>query len=452
MPVTKLLLVSANQYAAPCPVYPLGISYLETYIKERSPDYDIQLFDFMLSGMADFVKRLKKFKPDYVGVSLRNIDDVNICRQESFISHYRTIIETTRKFSRSTIIIGGAGYSIYPRFFFDYLKSDFGIYGEGEESLYELLTALENKTDYSNIEGLVYANSNETRVNEKKGYCHDPKVCFDTRLIDFYWKRAGMLSIQTKRGCPYQCIYCTYPLIEGSTVRTFDAGTIADTLADLHFKKKIDYVFVADSVFNTCNAYNLELAQRIISKKMNLRWGGYFNFLNVDEKLLRVLQQAGLVHIEFGTDSLSDSTLKHFGKPFTVANIIEASEICKRLKLHYAHFLILGGYGETEDTLNETFENSKKIERTAFFPFIGMRIYPGTKLHSLVVEENKAKSDDSLIEPVYYLSDKINAALLKEMAKKTGRPWIFPDEYMTGLMRRLRSRGKKGPLWEYLIH
>jgi hypothetical protein len=81
-----------------------------------------------------------------------------------------------------------------------------------------------------------------------------------------------------------------------------------------------------------------------------------------------------------------------------------------------------------------------------------MRIYPGTKLHSLVVEENKAKSDDSLIEPVYYLSDKINAALLKEMAKKTGRPWIFPDEYMTGLMRRLRSRGKKGPLWEYLIH
>ncbi len=86
------------------------------------------------------------------------------------------------------------------------------------------------------------------------------------------------------------------------------------------------------------------------------------------------------MHIEFGTDSLSDTTLKNYGKPFTVADILEASKICNRLKIHCAHFLILGGYGETEDTLNETFENSKKIERTVFFPFVGMRIYPGTKL------------------------------------------------------------------------
>ncbi|MCX5900885.1 MAG: hypothetical protein NTX06_09160, partial [Proteobacteria bacterium] len=71
VPVTKLLLVSANQYTVPCPVYPLGISYLETYIKERSPEYDIQLFDFMVNSHADFVELLQKYKPDYVGISLR---------------------------------------------------------------------------------------------------------------------------------------------------------------------------------------------------------------------------------------------------------------------------------------------------------------------------------------------------------------------------------------------
>ncbi len=451
VPVTKLLLVSANQYTVPCPVYPLGISYLETYIKERSPEYDIQLFDFMVNSHADFVELLQKYKPDYVGISLRNIDDVNIYRQESFIRHYSAIIETARKFSRSRIIIGGPGYSIYPRFLFDYLKPDFGIYGEGEESLWGLLKALENKTDYSALEGLVYGKNNETQVNEKKHYCPDPKVCFDIGLLDFYWKQGGMLNIQTKRGCPYQCIYCTYPLIEGGTVRTLDAGMVADTLADLYFNKKIDYVFFTDSVFNISNAYNIELAQRIISKKMNLKWGGYFNFANLDEKLLRVLQQAGLTHVEFGTDSLSDRTLKHYGKPFTVADILEASKICNRLKIHCAHFLILGGYGETEDTLNETFENSKKIERTVFFPFVGMRIYPGTKLHAFAVQENKISKDDNLIEPTYYLADKIDPALLKEKAKKTGRQWIFPDEDMTGLMQRLRSRGKKGPLWEYVL-
>ena len=451
MPVTKLLLVSANQYTDPSPVYPLGISYLETYLREKLPGLDIQLFDFAVNSPADYADYLQKYTPDYVGISLRNIDDVNIYRQESFFKHYSAIIDTTRQCSRSTIIIGGPGYSIYPRLLFEYLKPDFAIYGEGEESLYELLKALESKTDYAAIEGLVYADNSATRVNEKKRYCPDPKVCFNAGLLDFYWKHGGMLNIQTKRGCPYQCIYCTYPLIEGSTVRTLDAGRVADTLADLYFNKKIDYVFFTDSVFNINNAYNLELAERMISKKMGLKWGGYFNFANLDEKLLRVLQQAGLMHIEFGTDSLSDTTLKNYGKPFTVADILEASKICSRLKIHCAHFLILGGYGETEDTLNETFENSKKIERTVFFPFVGMRIYPGTKLHALALQENKISKDDSLLNPTYYVSDKADISRLKEKAKKTGRPWIFPDEDMTGVMQRLRSRGKKGPLWEYLL-
>lgn len=447
----KLLLVSANQYTIPCPVYPLGISYLGTYLKERSPDFDIQLFDFMMSSKADFVDCLQKYQPDYVGISLRNIDDVNLYQKASFISFYGSVIATTRMFSCGKIIIGGPGYSIYPRIIFEYLKPDFGIYGEGEDSLWKLLTALENNIDYSSIEGLVYVNSHGIQVNERKHYCYAPKVCFDTRLLDFYWKQAGMISIQTKRGCPYHCIYCTYPLIEGCTVRSFDAKTIVDTLSNLYFKKQINYVFIADSVFNTSNEYNIELAQRIISKKMNLKWGSYFNCININDKLLRIFQKAGLTHIEFGSDSLSDNTLKQYGKPFRFANILEASKICDRLKIHYAHFLILGGYGETEDTLNETFENSKKIERTAFFPFIGMRIYPGTKLHVLTVQEKKANRDDTLIEPTYYISDKIALTPLKDKARKTGRPWIFPDQYMTDLMRKLRLRGKKGPLWEYLI-
>jgi len=451
VPVTKLLLVSANQYAEPSPVYPLGISYLEAYLKEKSPELDIQLFDFNVSSHADFAEQLQKYKPDYVGISLRNIDDVNIYRQESFIGHYSAIIQTIRTYGRSTIIIGGPGYSIYPRLLFEHLKPDFAVYGEGEECLWSLLKALENKTGYAAIEGLVYTKNNTTQVNDKKRYCPDPKVCFDAKLLDFYWKQGGMLNIQTKRGCPYQCVYCTYPLIEGATVRTLDAATVADTLADLYFNQNIDYVFFTDSVFNINNAYNLELAERIISKKMNLKWGGYFNFANIDEKLLRILQQAGLAHIEFGTDSLCDATLKNYNKPFTVADIFETSKLCNRLKIDCAHFLILGGYGETEDTLNETFENSKKIERTVFFPFVGMRIYPGTKLHARAVQENKISKDDNLLKPAYYLSDFVDPALLKKKAKKTGRPWIFPDEDMSGQMQRLRSRGKKGPLWEYVL-
>ncbi|MEI6126646.1 MAG: lipid biosynthesis B12-binding/radical SAM protein [Pseudomonadota bacterium] len=448
----KLLLVSANQHTAPYPVYPLGISYLKTYLHERCPDYDIQLFDFLSRDHAAFVSLLQEYRPDYVGISLRNIDDMNSSTKENFLTHYSDIIKSIRAgSSRSRIILGGPGYSIFPHALFAYLKPDFAIQGEGEKCFFNLLKALDAHTAYAAIEGLVYAEHTTTCLNSRKQYVGDAKIRFDEGLADFYWAQGGMLNIQTKRGCPYACIYCTYPLIEGSEVRTLSARRVADTLADLYFNKKIDYVFFTDSVFNLSSEYNFELAERIISKKMQLRWGGYFNFTGLDEKLLQVLKQAGLTHIEFGTESLSDTTLKNYNKPFTFAHILEASQLCRKLNINYANFLILGGYGETEETISETFENSKKLERTVFFPFIGMRIYPGTALHAIAIRENKISKDDSLLEPRYYISERADIGALKEKAGQTGRKWIFPDEDLRMIMTRMRARNKKGPLWEYLI-
>ena len=102
-------------------------------------------------------------------------------------------------------------------------------------------------------------------------------------------------------------------------------------------------------------------------------------------------------------------------------------------------------------TIDETFENSKKINKSVFFPFIGMRIYPGTKLHEIAIRENKITKEENLLEPKFYVSDNVIFDTLKERAKKSGRKWIFPDEDMTTVMNKLRQKDKKGPLWEYLI-
>ena len=99
-----------------------------------------------------------------------------------------------------------------------------------------------------------------------------------------------------------------------------------------------------------------------------MNWGAYFNFNNLEYEMLALFKKAGLTHIEFGTDSLSDKQLKNFGKNFTVDDILEKSAWCAKLRINYAHFLILAFYGETEETLNETFANSKKIEDAVFFP------------------------------------------------------------------------------------
>ena len=81
-----------------------------------------------------------------------------------------------------------------------------------------------------------------------------------------------------------------------------------------------------------------------------------------------------------------------------------------------------------------------------------MRIYPGTKLFDIAVDEHIIDRNDLLLEPKYYISKKVTAGTLKERANDTGRRWVFPDEEITDIPNRLRKlRNKKGPLWEYLI-
>lgn len=447
----KMILVSANQHAQPYPVYPLGVSYLKTYLAEAMPDLEIHVFDFMTGSFEDYDRLLADINPDYAGISLRNIDDVNIYKQESFISHYRQIIDHTRKYGKPVIIIGGSGFSIYPELLYKTLEPDFGIYGEGEVSLQQLILALENNRDYSVIDGLLYNKNGSIVINKRSRHFKTPVLTFDENLIDYYWQNSGMLNIQTKRGCPYHCIYCTYPLIEGHTVRTLNPEQIVKTLSDLYFQYDINYVFFTDSVFNICNPFNYDLAERLIAANLNIHWGGYFNFVNIDRKLLEKMKQAGLRHIEFGTESLSDTMLRNYGKPFRVDDIMNLCKICNELEIDFAHFLILGGYGESEQTLHETFENSKKIERSVFFPFIGMRIYPGTRLHEIALQEGVVQQNDPLLEPVYYVSENIDLTSLKKKAQQSGKRWIFPDEDLSDIMMRMRKKNKKGPLWEYLV-
>ncbi|MFZ4520460.1 MAG: lipid biosynthesis B12-binding/radical SAM protein [Bacteroidales bacterium] len=446
----KLLFVSANRYANPYPVYPLGISYLYTYLSGRLPHYEIRIFDFNLDSPESFRKKLEEFAPDYIGLSLRNVDDVNFYSQESFINGYKMIVDIIRSATKSPLIIGGSAFSIYPKELFSFFSPDYGIYGEGEESLHHLLTSLDEGNPDLAVDGLVYHNGREVIMNGRKHFIKTPDLDFDTGLLEFYWDKAGMVNVQTKRGCPYNCIYCTYPLIEGHNVRTLDPNKIVNTLRQLYEKHKVDYVFFTDSVFNISNNFNVELANKMIASKLPMHWGAYFSPHNLSLENLKLFAEAGLTHIEFGTESLSDTTLKKYGKHFNVDEVVRVSDYCNQAGIYFCHFMIIGGYGETEETINESFENAKRIENTVFFPFIGMRIYPGTVLHKIALEQGIVQESDKLLEPVYYVAPGINYDTLKERAEKSGRRWVFPDEDVATVMNRMRKRKRKGSLWHHL--
>ncbi len=449
-----ILIVSANRLTTPYPVYPLGVAYLTTYLRENMKNIEIRSFDFNLGKEEEFVELLNSYKPRYIAVSLRNVDGVNSYDPVNFIGGYKSILDTIKSQYHlpHTTIIGGAGYSIFPEKLFELLQPDYAISGEGEISLHQLIDGIENGTSLDHIQGLITKRDGLLHFNNQRSEYSCPNLKFDDGLVDYYWQNSGMLNIQTKRGCPFHCIYCTYPIIEGHKVRTLDAASVVESLKNLYQTKGIDYVFFTDSVFNMKQEYNIELAERLISSGINIHWGAYFFPKGMDEKTMELFKKSGLVHVEFGTESISDRTLKNYGKHFTVADIMQQSEICRKLDIDYAHFLILAGYGETDETINETYENSKQIQRTVFFPFVGMRIYPGTPLYQIALDEGVITADDDLIEPKYYISKEVNLETLKERAKATGRRWVFPDEDTSTITNRMRKlRNKKGPLWEYLI-
>jgi len=447
----SILFISANQLKEPYPVYPLGISYLVSYLEEHLPDLKILLFDFNKNDYSELVQLIKKEHPKYIGVSFRNIDDVNFYAKNSYIAHYKAIVDLVKVNSKATIIIGGPGYSIFPIEMYNLLQPDFGIYGEGEISLYKLINILENnKNNFEDVPRLIYKKDNKTIFNQKGNSTLQPKTSYNKELTDYYWQNSGMLNIQTKRGCPYNCIYCTYPLIEGKNVRTHNPEILVENIEKYLYENNVDYFFFTDSLFNLKNKFNYKFAELILRKNIKFKWGAYFNFKNLPEDLLVLLKRAGLTHIEFGTDSLCDITLNSYRKPFTFEEILNTSDICNKLDIDFAHFLILGGYGETKETLKETFENSKKIGRTVFFPFVGMRIYPNTELYKIAINEGKIQPTDDLLLPKYYVTEEYNEEFVKQLAKESGKRWVFPDEDSSAIINKLRMKGKKGPLWEYL--
>jgi radical SAM superfamily enzyme YgiQ (UPF0313 family) len=273
--------------------------------------------------------------------------------------------------------------------------------------------------------------------------------------IDFYLQHGGMLNLQTKRGCPFNCIYCSYPHIEGRRMRLREPAEIAaDAVRRQDAGAK--YLFITDSAFNADPAHSLAVAQAFRSKGLSIPWGGFFAPIRLPEGYFDTLAGCGLKHVEFGSESLCDSVLKAYRKPFGVDQVFEAHRLAVGAGLHVAHYFLFAGPGESERTLRTSLANIERLAKTLVFLFCGMRIYPHTELYERAVAEGQIEPHQSLLAPCFYrppgLTIQRAAEMIAEQAR--GRPnWIHAagGQATKEILERLYRKGFSGPLWEYLI-
>jgi radical SAM superfamily enzyme YgiQ (UPF0313 family) len=448
----KVLLISVNRCANPYPVFPLGLAFLEAAL--RPAGYETRWLDLQAEtcSVPDVVAT---FKPDFVGISLRNIDDVIIRRRETFFDPLAALTEQVHRACAAPVILGGSGFSLFPEALLELSAADYGIQGEGEKSLLALLDALEQRADYSAIPGLVYRQNGAVTANPAQ-----PLDLAELRapdrpdaILDYYRRETAMVNLQTQRGCSCHCRYCTYPLIEGARFRRRPAEAVAEELAELQ-RRGVKYTVIVDSIFNSSPEHVQEVCEAILRRDIRMRWACFLRPAGLDAGLMGLMARAGLAHVEFGTDSFSDPVLAAYGKRFTFDDVLRSHELALKAKVEACHFLICGGPGETPETLEKGFQNSLKLKEAAILALVGMRVYPGTALHASVRRERELPPDRALLQPYYYVSSALSEDQVFERLQDFSRrspSWIVgdpPPRYVQ-LAARLRSRGVIGPLWSY---
>jgi B12 binding protein len=150
----RVLLLSANTELMNMPVLPLGLGCVARATQEAG--HEIKIINLMASQdvLGAIESAITEFKPEAIGISVRNIDDQVMSQPKFLLEPVKSMISQCRKFSEAPIIIGGAGYSIFPESALDYLEADMGIQGEGEVSFPLLLERFQDKSDLTDIPGL----------------------------------------------------------------------------------------------------------------------------------------------------------------------------------------------------------------------------------------------------------------------------------------------------------
>jgi radical SAM superfamily enzyme YgiQ (UPF0313 family) len=449
----KILLISVNREKMPYPVFPLGLAYLAGALREGG--YTVEVLDLCFSQdpSSDLKDALQRVQPDLIALSLRNLDNLTYPTSVSYLKEVEEVIQVCRQSSSAKLIMGGSGYSLAPKELLQYLNIDFGIVGEGEELFLQLVKSLEGKTLISPSPHLLIKESplphwiGGARVSPIKA---PDRTLFETRR---YLEKGGMGNIQTKRGCPFSCIYCTYPLLEGKEVRLRKTEEVVEELRQLTQKDGVDYIYFVDDIFNYPPSYAEALCREMIQEKVNIKWSAFVNPGFLSEDLLKWMKEAGCAGIEFGTDSGSARMLKNYRKSFTVEDIIQASQRCSALEINHCHYLLFGGPGEDEGTIEESFQLMDQLDPTAVIAMLGIRIYPGTEMVQVAQSQGMIHQNSNLIFPHFYISPTLEGRLeeiIREKALERKR-WIVPGleiNISQNLMEEIRRFRIRGPLWE----
>jgi radical SAM superfamily enzyme YgiQ (UPF0313 family) len=354
---------------------------------------------------TEILQGINQVSPDVIGVSVRNIDDQNMQLPRFLLASLRPVVAACRAASSARIVVGGAGYSIFPESVLAYLDADIGIRGEGEAAFPALLSWLERGTQLSPPPATYFPNGSHTPATFARAL--DDLLLPEPRLwLDFPGSTGMRIPVQTRRGCRLDCIYCSTSAIEGRTVRRRSPDSLVKWLAGLRERGFEQFYFV-DNTFNLPLSYAKELCWKLIEADLGLDWWGIIYPKWVDRELVELMARAGCTQVSLGFESGSDAILPQLNKHFTCAEVRTISDAFAGVGIKRNGFLLLGGPQETRNTVEQSLAFADGLRLDALKITVGIRIYPHTPLALVAVAEGLVSPEDNLLLPRFYLTPEL---------------------------------------------
>jgi len=463
----RVLLVSTNRERQPYPVVPNGLACVASALDAAGHSVEFLDLCFAKNAVASARAAASRFRPDVIGVSVRNIDNSDAIALRHYTPEAREVLLALRDAAPSArVVAGGAAFGVAPEALFRDLAVDYAVAGDGERASVALIDALSSGTGTAidALPGLV-RERNGTVVFTPPGEDADldslPRPSLH-RWIDLarYQRHGATIPIQTKRGCVYKCVYCTYRNVEGWGYRMRDPELVTDEIEELKIEAHIRHFDFVDSTFNSPPGHALQVCEAITRRKLNVHLDTTnFTPAAASSELLRAMTLAGFRTLGITAESASDPVLEKLEKGFTAAKVREVAERVEKHGIKTLWIFLVGGPGETIQTLEETLSFARwRLERgDAVYLTVGLRIYPGTTLHRIAISEGTVPSASSLLDPTFYFSSELDfddtVARLKRFAGQHPRFMFSADSrsmilpYLTRTASLLRL---PRPHWQYM--
>lgn len=355
---------------------PLGLLYIAASI-EHSSKHKVEIIDAQAEKLDFDSLRiiLERSLPDVVGVYTMSF---------TLFDSYKTA-KIAKTVSKDIItILGGPHLAVYPDESASLPYIDYIVCGEGEETIVELLEAIEGRRSFISVGGIGYKENGKTILTHPRTAIKNlDNLPFPARHLlppDRYYSIVGQKKISTtimaSRGCPSNCYFCYIPY------RTFRMRSAENIVREIEIcvDAGIEEFFFFDENFTVSSRRVIEICDAIIDKKLKIDFDIRSRIDTVNRTLLERLKEAGCKRIQFGVESGNEDVLKMMNKKITLKQVRDTFKLCHDAGIRTYADIIIGYPGEDIKQIWDTVDLIHEIDPDYVQVGITMH-FPSTKIY-----------------------------------------------------------------------